>query len=304
MRKTSLGLLAASVVAAWSGGAVAAGYVNLPATGFAITGGTTAYTLCNTTGNFGSDDSIPPTPAANNTCAVFSNPGVTGFTRVASTVRNIVINNVHTNNTNRTVGTLTDEVWRQGTTTNYIFSMKVRLNNVDYKLNQAGSQYFEINDLARSGFTGRALSIAYFVNPPPAGADEVLYRAGRTFNSVPHPDCTTAPVPAICSNPGLNPPKDRPLTLPAAPANTPINNGGTANLGTGNWVMFTTDVNFNDPDGGSLRDSPYLYARTTCTTGFAARAGAIRLRQSGQEDQPQFEVQLTGYACSGTTNNE
>lgn len=102
MKKTSMGILATSVLAAWSSGAMALGYENMPATGFAVTGGTSAYRLCNITGNFGSDDSIPPTTTANNTCAVFSNPGVTGFTRVASTVRNIVVNNVHTNNTNVT----------------------------------------------------------------------------------------------------------------------------------------------------------------------------------------------------------
>lgn len=58
---TALGML--------SGQALATGFVNIPTTGFSVSGGTSAYTLCNTTGNFGSGSGanapVKPAPGSN-----------------------------------------------------------------------------------------------------------------------------------------------------------------------------------------------------------------------------------------------
>lgn len=268
-----------AALSAVAGQSLATGFVNLPATGIAVPGGTSAYATCNTTGDFGSNPngSTPPTPAANNTCAIFrantDTPPAAGFILRARLTRNITMNNVYTNNTNVVVGTVIDEVWRNGT--QCIYGAKIRLNNVDYDRRSVspGPQFFEINDIVRAGFRNRGpVSIAYHFTAPPAASDDVLYRAGLTATSV------------------VNEPGDpaQPLTSIA-----PISN---------NWVDFTTDVNFFDPDGSSVRDSSFLFVRSGCTTATpTSLTGALRFRQMGQEGQPLIEVAVPGYAPAGAT---
>ncbi|NOT12824.1 MAG: hypothetical protein HOP23_13500 [Methylococcaceae bacterium] len=263
LRSFTLGsLLFASVPA------MATGFVVLPTTGFPVAGGASAYTLCNVTGDFGSspDGSIPPTftpaPGANNTCAIPSIP--TGYAQTANIVRNIVMRNAYTRNANVTVGTVTDRVWRSGASC--IYGAKIRLNNIDYdrRASSPGTQYFEINDILRAGFSTRSPAVAYQFS---ANSDDVLYRAGSTLTSIVH-------------RPGDSP---QPLTSLA-----PISL---------NWVDFTTDVNFRDDDGSSVRDSSWLLVRSTCTPAApAALTGALKFRQMGQEGQPNIEVSVPGYA--------
>lgn len=270
MEKTSLlgAMLGALTIASTS--AMATGFVTLPATGFSVAGGTSAYTLCNTTGDFGSLESIPPTfspnGGANNTCAVASsNPPLAGYTEVASTVRNLITSGI-------TIGTLTDKVWRNSAGTSCIYGAKIRLNNVDSDPNTAGKQYFEVNDVARAGFKNRGpVSIAYnFVTRGSAQSDEVLFRAGLTKTSVVHQPGDSA----------------QPLTS-VAPIST-------------NWVDFTSDVNYNDPDGSSMRDSSWFYVKSGCTTATpTALSGALVVREMGQEGQAVREIQLFGYAPAG-----
>lgn len=260
--------------------ALATGFVNLPAGGVAVPGGTSAYVTCNTSGGFGAnpDGSTPPTPNANNTCAIFraddNRSPLSGYVRTAQVKRDIVMKNAYTRNRNITVGTVIDEVWRKGT--NCVYGMKIQLDNVDYDVRSAnpGRQYFEINDVMRGGFRGRGpISIAYHYSKSAPASDEVLYRAGLTFTSVVAEE--------------NDPPQ--PLTS-IAPIST-------------NWVDFTLDLNYLDPDGSSVRDSPWLFVRSTCTTATPTEVGGIlRFRQMGQEDQPQLEVRLPGFAPAGATN--
>jgi len=250
---------------------MATGFVSLAATGYRVPGGTSAYTLCNVTGDFGSspDGSIPPTftpaPGANNTCAIPRIP--TGYVQTANTVRSIVMKNAYTINTNVIVGSVTDRVWRSGTSC--IYGAKIVLHNKDYdrRAGKPGVQYFEINDILRAGFKTRAPAIAYLFS---TDADDVLYRAGLTLKSVVH-------------RPGDSP---RPLTSIA-----PISK---------NWVDFTTDINFLDDDGSSVRDSSWLLVRSTCTTAAPTTlTGALKFRQMGQEGQPNIEISVPGYAPAG-----
>jgi hypothetical protein len=144
------------------------------------------------------------------------------------------------------------------------------LNNINYDKQAAspGTQHFEVNDVLRAGFRNRGtVSDAYFYS---ANADEVLFRAGLSFTSVVHqPDDSAQPLTSVA-----------PISL--------------------NWVDFTSDLNFQDPDGSSNRDSAWLYVKSTCTTAaLVTISGAIRLRQLGQEDQPLIEVGLSGYAPAG-----
>ena len=255
---------------------MATGFVGLRPNGFAITGGISAYTRCNLSGNFGSNPngSTPPTfspnGGANNVCAIPSiNPPVVGYVQTASVVRNIVMKNAYTLNQPITLGAVIDRVWRNGT--NCIYGAKIRLNNVDYDLRAVspGKQYFEVNDILRAGFKNRGpLSIAYHYTTTGGGtSDDVLYRAGLTFTSV-------------VNKTGDSP---RPLTSVA-----PLSQ---------NWVDFTSDINFLDDDGSSVRDSSWLLVKSTCTTATpTALSGALLFRQMGQEEQPLIELKVDGYA--------
>jgi hypothetical protein len=160
MKHMTLKLAVLGALGVASAQAVATGFVNLPSTGFSVSGGTSAYTLCNTTGEFSSNGLIYPTPGANNTCAVFVptqvSPPETGFSLVASASRPAIMNNSYTGYTNKQVGTVTEYVWRKQTGGDYecIYGAKVNMSNIDYNTGSAGGQYFEINDLARGGYAG------------------------------------------------------------------------------------------------------------------------------------------------------
>ncbi len=259
--------------------AMATGFVKLPAGGVAVPGGTSAYIRCNLSGNFGSNPngSTPPIfspgTGANNTCALPNiSPPLAGYSQTANIVRSIIMNNAYTLNSPITVGTVTDRVWRKDKSC--IYGVKIRLNNVDYDRRPVspGAQYFEINDFLRAGFKNRGpLSVAYHYTTSGFGtSDEVLYRAGMTFTSVVY-------------KPGD---RARPLTS-VAPLSL-------------NWINFTSDLNFMDDDGSSVRDSSWLLVKSSCTVAAPETlAGALVFRQMGQEEQPLLEVKVDGYAPAG-----
>ncbi len=265
-------LLLASTVAS------ATGFVRLSNRGISIDGGgTSAYAVCNTTGDFGNNPngSTPPTfepfGGENNTCALpTATPPLEGFRRVANARRDMIMNNVYTLRQPVKVGTVIDRVWRKGA--ECIYGAKIRLDNVDYDLRPAepGRQYFEVNDFLRGGFRGKGpISIAYVhTTEGPAASDEVLYRAGLTLTSV--------------------------VNFPGDPAQPPVS---VAPINS-NWVAFTSDINFRDDDGSSFRDSPWFLVRSACTATAAPvpRDNALRFRQMGQEDQPLLEIRLRGFA--------
>ncbi|MDR5171309.1 hypothetical protein IHQ56_05700 [Methylobacillus flagellatus] len=292
----TLGLASAQVMAGW--------VVNLPAAGYSVTGGTTAYTLCNPTGNFGSGLPIKATPGVNDDCAVFPTTETTApdstypSNPVFSTSQAINMNNTYTNNTTIRVGTLTQYLWRKtigsGSSATYecIYGTKIVLNGNDYNLQAAGTQNFEVNDIAVGGFGGKTIDVAYSTIPT---VSEPVYRVGRTFTAVQHRGTGSTPAPGYVA---------RPLTTPAfsgsingvnswsstLPVPTAAQQSASLN---DNWVNFTTDVNFLDDDGSTSAASGMVYVRTSCSsTNPTVVANAVRLRQTFQE--------LSG---DGVTNN-
>ncbi|MEZ0238374.1 MAG: hypothetical protein ACAH06_09950 [Methylophilaceae bacterium] len=285
--------------------AMATGLVNLPSTGFAVGSDTSPYTLCNTTSNFGSGDATYPTTLANNTCAVFpanvNTAPEASFTLVTSVARNIVLNDAtYTNGTNVTVGSVVDRIWRKSSTNECIYGAQITLTNTDYDLNTAGSQYLEVNDFVRAGFSGRTVNAGYFVNN--SNQEDVVSRMGRTNVSVQHrADASDAT--------GQTPASGyvaQPLTTPT-PASTPINGvnawPGSAPSASqqsaaldGNYVDFTIDANYLDDDRSKTPSSPYTYVKTSCSSStHTATAGALTFRQTGQEQAPWISFSISGF---------
>jgi len=304
----------------------ATGFVNLPAGGLdtatpqTTTSPTTAYARCNTTGNFGSSTTTAPTTGANNTCAVFPSSetispiagfGVSGTDGVNySKVRPVVMNNTYTGGVNKTVGNVTEYVWRnRTTTTECIYGAKFVATNTDYNP-AAGSQYFEMNDFARAGFTGLPVDIAYFRFATTA---EVLFRAGRTFTAVQHRALkydTAANKLLVGTNYVELPPfasgsvasingENTPIAATTAASTIAANQTAALN---DNWVDFTTDAVFADDDGSTKAASSVFYVKSTCPASGEPPevASAIRLRQSAQENTNFIEIAVTGYAPTST----
>ena len=253
--------------------AMATGYVNLP-----TSGASSAYIECNATGSYGQGVSDRPTTTSNNTCAIFAEPSGDGYTQKSSSTRPIVMNNTYTGFTNVTVGTFQDQVWFKSATKEYSYKIRVNMNANSYAElpdeddpSELEDAYFEINDIQRTGFSNvGALAVAYRVDP---ATDEVLFRAGRTSTAVPA----------------------------VAPYSLPTTTEAPWDAST---VNFTTDVNNEDPDGSSPKDSAHMYVKFTDSAGntsgtrFTTGAGAVKFKQLGQEGQPLITIEAVGFKPS------
>ena len=99
------------------------------------------------------------------------------------------------------------------------------------------------------------------------------------------------------------------LTLATPGVVAPVGAGLQQAQVNSNWVDFTVDSTFNDPDSASLNPlSPMNYIQAPCNSDSAAtinatwvKAGAIRLRQTVQENQTGGlkEISISGYAPPG-----
>ncbi len=309
MRNAVLKLAVLGALGVVSVHAAATGFVAIPTTGFSGT----AYTLCNTTGNFGSSIPVQPTTGANNTCAVFptSELSYPGYGVAAVTVsRPAVINGV-------TVGTVTDRVFRNSAQTSCLFVTKFTANNNDWDSNAAGTQYFEVNDIARGGFSGLSVSAGYWSQAANASP---VYRIGRTFTSVQH-RALKYDTAANKLLDGINY-----LDLPTANSVNSAYSGEVAGIDAtttasttsatqdavvnANWIDFTLDSGYQDDDGGTNAVSAVTYIEAPCNgTAIAPsggnpnweKTGAIRLRQTGQENTTMQEIIIDGFAPPGAT---
>ena len=308
MKNFKLKLVVLSTLSCLASGQAVADWTNLPATGVAVGSDTSPYLICNPTGNFGSGATTRPS-SITDACAVLptndlyapdsSFTGLDRFPKATST-KSIVMNNSYTNNTDISVGTLREYVWRRSTGgSNYqcIYGMKVTMTNTDYNPNATDSQYFEINDMARKGWSGKTVDIAYSTVPANASPS---YRVGRTFTAVQHrPQAgyVAQPLTGLGSSPAINGVNSWPTG-----AGHPTAAEQQADIDT-NWIDFTTDVNYKDDDGSTNDASGMMYVRTSCTgTNPTSASDAIRLRQTFQElsgdgitDNPFIEVQVEGF---------
>lgn len=217
------------------------------------------------------------------------------------------MNNSYTNNTNVTVGEVTEYVWMNSAGTSCIYGMKVNNFNVDYNKLQSGNQYFEINDVARGGFAGLTVTAGYSTIPTVA---EPVYRIGRAFTSVQHraTGYVAQPLTGLGSYPSINGVNSWPT-----PSGHPTATEQQADIHT-NWIDFTTDVNWKDDDGSTSAASGMMYVKTSCSYPSGKEPddyvdnNAIRLRQTFQElsgdgvtENWFIEVSVPGYIPPGST---
>ena len=293
----------------------ATGLVALPATGFVTSGGTSAYTLCNQTGNFGFFGPTAPTVSANNTCAVFpaniNTSPVSGFTLVSGTS---VTRTIRANG--QTLGTLEERVFRNSNNTECIYGKRLLMNtaasaNYDYNPQLTGAQKLEVNDVALAGFSSTTTPEAgYYMSNI---TNSPIYRIGRTHTSVQMQANNFNPA-AIAAGYLA-----QPLISGAPAASTEINGVGqtyptfpgsptaaqqTAAIST-NWVDFTMDITGGvDEDGTTEQDSSMLYVRAACTSAApVALANSVKIRQTGQQTQPWVTISTTGLAPAGANTS-
>lgn len=282
MKNIKLNLAILGALSVLSAQAFAApGLVNLPVAGattpyVACTGvgkagvGDVPATAVFGLGNMGSGASVEPKLQNGTTqrvCATFPNNGATdalhnttgavttpygsintsplvGYTLVGSALRTANMNNTYTGGVNKLVSSVEDRVWRNGTTAaaQCIFGARVHMNNIDYDVNTAGTQNWEVNDVARAGFAAASaagqVSAGYFRT---SATDEVTFRIGRTYTSVIHQaDATDLTGETQQTTPSVA--LAYPLTA-GATAGLNINTANQTAALSLNYVDFTTDIN-------------------------------------------------------------
>jgi len=243
-----------------------------------------AYVLCNGSGGYGRSAAFLPDSVTNNTCAVISeqlaksplNSPVDEFKLVGVQVGDVEVP-VDVSGQNSVVARLSEAIWRNQDKTECILATQLEMHDAPL----ANGGYFEINDIARAGFTNKKVAVAYFHKPhsnEKGGNTEVLFRAGRTFTSVP----TTEKQKSL---PSLVNDHSEP------PAIAISNSAGFHS----NWVDFTTDISFKDNDGVTRAISSIFYIKYTCDARDPISVpGAVRLRSTGQNGGKPFELPISG----------
>ncbi|WP_330111248.1 hypothetical protein [Methylophaga thalassica] len=274
MKNYKLKLAIASAFGLNSYIASATGFVALPNTGFTVSDGISAYTLCST-------NNVNPTQSANNTCAVFPSsefrsPGdpaeYTGVRQfpVANKTRPVVVDNTYTTGPT-TIGNYVDYVWRSDDDSECIYGVKVVLNS-----------YYQINDIARGGWSGLGVFAAYSTVPVTA---HPVSRIGLTYTSVQRRyGYIEQPLTGLGSSPSINGLNAYPGTASSIQQKADIDD---------NWVNFTSYIS------GSTSNSGMFYVKSDVCPAmpYTQADNAIRLRRTFQGPGEYFtEISLPGFA--------
>lgn len=283
MREGTVKSVLIAIFSAWTTVACA-DWTNLPDTGVSVSGGTSAYIVCNPTGLMGTGGGanapVKPTSIAD-ACALMPatqytvpDSSYTGLNAIpiASATRTITLHSV-------SIGDAREYVWRKPVSSGYECIYATQVN-----MNVAG---FVVKDVARKGFAGKTLDVAYSSKPNIA---QPVYRIGRTFTSVQYrnePGFVTQPLTGLGLQPAING-----IDVSPTPSGHPTASEQKADIDT-DWVDFTTTVTFNSEYSDRPRASSTFYLRTTCNSGsLTTAADAIRLRQSGGDFA---EISVTGF---------
>ncbi|WP_137718500.1 hypothetical protein [Methylobacillus flagellatus] len=278
--------------------AQAAGFVSLPSAGFPTEGGVSAYRLCNTSDNFGVGVAKSPEPGIHDECAVFPASELAaplpGFKVIGAGVRNLLMANSFTGGKDKHIGNVTEFVWRNAEKTECIFGSRIVLshnNAADYDAGQPGSQFFKVNDLARGGFAGLPVEVAYSIVSKIA---KPLYRVGRTYTSVQYRGYSSTPAPGYSAQPLTTPAYSLAINgLPQAESiSTPKPEQQSASLND-DWVNFTTYASAGIENRTLSSSTGMFYIKTACTDApLKVEPGVIRLRQTVP---PMLEISAPGF---------
>lgn len=312
-----------AVYAALSASRSNADEVVLPDTGFANSAYTNCFnagrTAADPKGNFGSYPISAiqyPTTAtsANSTCFVPKSAseailpaGKTGFTALAA--RTVTIPT--TTGGPGHIGTLVERAWRNASTNTCVIGTRITMIYADHDSTTPGTQYFEINDLARGGFsgaTGDTLKVYYTIFTTPVTQTAPVFRVGRTFTSVQHRalkyntdtnlnralnGINYQDLPTKNSFTGEINGEPTPITALAMASTTAATQDAAVNS---NYVDFTFNAVMADDDGIASPNSAFLYIEAPCASNPTVQANAIRLRQTAQENTTPKSIDLPGYA--------
>ena len=313
MKNVKLRLAIFGAIGLLSSQAMATGLVALPSTGFAVTAGTnqpagtTAYTRCNTTGNYGSSAATKPTTGANNTCAVFpkniNTSPVTGFTIVAAGTATTAL----TGNGGEALASMSQRLFRNAANTSCIYGKSFVMSaptTFDYNASRAGTNALEVNDYVFGGFDNTpTVNAGYYYQ---STSKSPVFRIGRAYTSVQthanganlHTGYVHRPInspsPGLIEINGVGQVLTPPGPIPTAAQQT-------ADIRS-NWVDFTTDVTGGpDEDNGAIdATSAMMYVQATCTNAApVSLANSVILRQTGQETQPWVTIKRAGFARNG-----
>ena len=305
----------------------ALGLVALPDTGFSSSAYTNCYndgrvepptTADEAKGNFGSYPIVSanqPSTTKNNTCFVAKPANevispISGYSLVGNRISNIP----STTGGTGAIGQLVDRVWRNTAGDMCIFGTRVRMYDADHDSSASGVQYFEINDIARGGYADSGtVNVGYTIFST-TGNTSPVYRVGRTFTSVQHRAYSYDNI----TNKGLNGtnyldlPTKNSVTAAITGEDSPIDADDIASttLATqdavvnSNWVDFTADTVYFDDDGSTNAYSGFTYIQAECdssATSTWVKSGAIRFRQTAQEETTFKEIAVDGFAPPGAT---
>lgn len=324
MKKATLRLAVLSTFLISAHSYAAAGFVALDSTGFA----SSAYTNCyndgrvvpptvddDVKGNFGSfgiASANLPSATKNNTCWV-AHPASEVLSPKAGYLPAGTKTTPIPGDTGD-IGQLVDKVWRNVAKTMCIFGARVTMYEIDHDAGTTGVQLFEVNDIARGGFSGSGtVNVAYTIFSTTENTSPV-YRVGRTFTSVQHRSYKydTDANKKVNGTNYLDLPTKNSVSSAITGENTPIDDTTVASttLATqdavvnSNWVNFTADTVFADDDGSTNALSGFTYIEAPCGSGNTDDwriDGAIRLRQTAQEYTTFKEITMKGFAPPGAT---
>jgi len=266
------------------------GFVNLPAMGNT----NSAYVLCDISTNFkmNEQNSINSNKSSLGQCEVNDDKLVAspmhapidGFTLVGIISRGVPIPEPYAAVGGEEFATLTDTVWHNNDTKECIFGTHILMKNQTL----ANGKRWKINDITRGGFAGRPVAIAYYMKPKPSkdyGMSDSLFRAGRTYTSVPY--------------------DKNGFTLPALQDSTAAKKAISKNQSAAvndNWVDFTTNVSFDDESGATKKMTSMLYIKTSCEQRQPEeKDGAIRLRTTVGKSEEWLEIDVPGLVPFGAT---
>lgn len=278
----------------------ATGFEPLPISGVLRDDGTSAYILCNASGKFdeSKNHNIPrkPTLSQSNTCAIFPANDIAaplpGFNLLKHASRQVVMNNALTGYADKKIASVLDIVWRNQASSECIYGTRVLAfssADADYNDQLPGKQYFRITDIARGGFAGREVEVAYALT---ASGAEPIYRVGRSYTAVQYykrPGYQRQPLIEPAFHNAIN-------GVDSTEHITPEFRQQSASLNE-NWVNFTTLIGLPKRPA-----SPMMYVKAACSSAPPTEQPAtIRLRQA---ISPFIELNVPGFVASNSNSTE